>query len=460
MISIKKIIVPVVLLLFVLNACKVTQPFSTPVVKTDSLYRDVYGTDTTTIAQLSWKDVFSDTLLQKLINETIDNNLDLKIAYSRINEAEASFLQSKAAFYPSVSGSAGITLNSSSNSNVLGQNATAHAYTAEIGASWEADIWGKLKSSKHAALANLLQLQENGNAVISKLVADIALNYYHLLALDRELEVTRGTVQNWQSIVNIMKELKKADVVTSAAIVQSDAAKYATDATIPDIIQNIRETENMINFLAGKPAGPVARSSLDLQKGWTNINTGVPVQLLANRPDVKAAEQNVRYYFELTNVARTYFYPSVTIAASGGYLTNNVFSGPVSLIGNFVGGLVQPVFNQRINKTRLEIAKAQQQQALLNFQTSILSSGKEVSDALFSYQAAKDKQSIRSKQLINLQKSVAYTEELVKYGFANYTEVLNAQQNLLNGQLGEINDKQQELQSFVSLYNALGGGWK
>jgi outer membrane protein TolC len=296
--------------------------------------------------------------------------------------------------------------------------------------------------------------------VQTALVSSIAIDYYELLALDEQLSITERTVSNRQATVEVMKELKKGDVVTSAAVVQSEASRYSAEVTIPDIKRSIRETENQLNLLLGNPAGPVKRSVWNNQPVAAVLRTGVPAQLLANRPDVQAAEHNFRQYFELTNVARTYFYPSLSIGASGGYLTvHNLFS-PGSWVSSLAAGLTQPIFNQGINKARWQIAREQQEQALLNFERTLLTAGQEVSDALYAYQMATAKVTTRNNELMDLEKSVSYTQELVKYGFANYTEVLTAQQNLLSAQLNQVADYQQGLQAIVYLYRSLGGGWQ
>jgi NodT family efflux transporter outer membrane factor (OMF) lipoprotein len=377
-----------------------------------------------------------------------------------MREAEASYSQSRQALYPAVNAGASAAFAGASNQQRVGKTVTPQQYGAELTATWEADIWGKLRSSKRASLASLLQATANAQAVQTALVADIANTYYNLLALDKQLRITQQTVVNWQATVEVMKELKKADVVTSAAVVQSDASRYAAEVTIPDLKQSIRETENQLNLLLGRVPGPVTRSNIDVQQPAMLLKTGVPAQLLANRPDVAAAEYNLRYYFELTNVARTYFYPALTISASGGYTSYLSLTGPGSWVSNLLAGLTQPVFNQGLNKARLKIAQEQQQQAALGFRTAVLTAGQEVSNALYSYQTAMEKADSRRLQLQNLEKSVEYTQELVRYGFANYTEVLNAQQSLLSAQLQRINDHLQQLQAIVYLYRALGGGWK
>jgi NodT family efflux transporter outer membrane factor (OMF) lipoprotein len=430
------------------------------VVNTDSLFRDVATNDTNTIAHLHWNEIFTDTILQRLIKEGIDNNLNLQIAYTHTQQAQAYYLQSGAAFLPTLKATAGVTENKYSKTQSAVLSATQ--YQAGLSSSWEADIWGQLKSSKKANLANLLQTESAARAVQTNLVASIANYYYSLLALDQQLAITRQTVNNWDTTVQTMKALKEAASLTEAAVVQSEAQQYGAQVTIPDIIQNIKETENALSILIGHAPSGIIRGSLENQVTVSILQTGVPAQLLSNRPDVQQAEQNFRYYFELTNVARTYFYPALTITGSAGL---NTFSfgdlfRPGALAASIGGGLTQPIFNQRANKTRLEVSKSQQQEALLNFQNTLLTAGQEVSNALSLYETAAEKTSIRANQLSALQKSVEYTQELLKNGFANYTEIITARQSLLQAQLGQVNDRLQQLQAVVNLYNALGGGWK
>ena len=442
------------------TSCAVTKSYQAPVVGTQNLYRDSSSSDTSSMANLHWTEIFSDTLLQNLIQEGISQNLNLKIAYSRIQQSQAYFEQSRLAFLPNLSADA-TTLNGKLSSNSTTSTNT-HRYQVGVNASWEADLWGKYKSSKRAMLASLLQSEAYSRAVQTDLVAGIANYYYTLLGLDHELKITEQSVKNWIATVDMMKDLKTADVVTEAAVVQSEASRYAVDVTIPDLKQSIRQTENALSILLGRVPGPINRGVLFEQKPGTLLHTGVPAQLLSNRPDVQEAELNFRYNFELTNVARTYFYPSLIISASGGFSglsISNLFS-PTSLVGSIAGGLTQPIFNQGINRARLKVAEAGQQQALLSFQNILLTAGQQVSDDMSAYQSTLEKTNLRDSQIVNLQKAVEYTQLLVRYSSANYTEVLTAQQSLLSAQLNQVNDRLQQLQAIVNLYRDLGGGWK
>jgi len=301
------------------------------------------------------------------------------------------------------------------------------------------------------------------NAVITQLISDIASNYYSLLAYDAQLEVTIKTVENRSQDVSTMKLLKESDVVTGAAVVQSEANLYSAEVTIPDLKLNILEKENTLSILLGRNPGSIIRDSLNNQQLTDHLQAGVPSLLLTNRPDVQIAEYQLRYYFELTNLAKSYFYPSITITAEAGLSNESIqqIFSTSSVFWNFITGLSQPVLNQGINKQRLNVAKAQQEEYIANFKKTLLNAGQEVSNALYKYQVATEKIKIRSQQIIFLQKSVDFTKELLKYTVnTNYTDVLTSEQSLLEAQLNSINDKTQQLQAIIELYRSLGGGWK
>ena len=481
-------------------ACKVTQPYQRPAAATNNLsYRDTAdqspggsvaadtsGTlpaptpaggsvavpgpgpvspggpaDTASIATIPWKQLFGDTILQALIQEGISNNLDLKIAVARIKEAQANFRQSKAAFFPSLSANASASMQSTNNQGNSIQ--TNQSYQAYLGSSWEVDLWGHLKSASRAELASLLESYAYRAAVQTTLVSSIAADYYALLAYDQELKVTIATVANRKEDVTTTKALKEGDVLTGAAVMQSQAGVYSVAVTIPDVKENIRETENAICILLARNPGPINRDSLDEQKIDTDLKIGLPLQLLSNRPDVQEAEYQLRNSAELTNVARTYFYPALTLSAEGGVSSSSLsnFFNASALFGSLVGGLTQPIFNNGLNRQRLEVAKGVQEESYYDFQKALLTAGQEVSNALFDYKTASDKISIRAQELFFLQKAVDYTKELMKYNEnTNYTDVLTSEQNLLAAQLSAINDKLQQLQAVVTLYASLGGGWK
>lgn len=445
-----------------IGSCKVTRSYQATDVNTTNLFRDGYTSDTSTIANLRWNEVFTDTTLQRLIGEGIANNLDLQLAYTRIQQAEAYYQQSGAAFIPTLNSNAGITRSKFSAGQGFGARPSITSHQLGLSTSWEADIWGRLGSSRRANLASLLQSQAAARAVQTGVVGTIANFYFTLLALDQQLLITQQTVSNWDTTVTTMRALKEAARVTEAAVVQSEAQRYAAEVTIPDLKQRIRETENALSIVLGHAPTAMARGNLMEQVTSPMMNTGVPAQLLANRPDVQQAELGYRNAFELTNVARAAFYPALVITGSAGFASLTLLDilNPSSIAASIGAGLTQPIFNRRQNRTNLIVSQAQQQASLLDFKNTLLNAGQEVSNAISLSQTALEKVSIRTNQITALQLSVQYSQELLRNGFANYTEVIQARQSLLAAELGRVNDRLQQLQAVVDLYRALGGGAK
>lgn len=443
-----------------LFSCSTTRHFERETAQTEGLF-GIEATDSANMAGRPWQELFSDPNLVQLINEGLLNNPDLLMAVQRVQMAEAYFAQSRSSLLPGVNAQA--QTNYTRNPESVYPDGPREVSTYRLGAeaSWEVDLWGKLSSAKRAAYADLLATDAAEKAIQTRLIANIALTYYELAGLDAKLEITRQTVKNNIDLVETMEVLKESGRVTGAAVVQSEAARYAAEVTIPDLEQQIRETENALSYLLGRVPGPVERGALNTQTSSTLLQTGVPAQLLDNRPDVMQAEFAVMAAFEMTNNARAYFFPTLTLTASTGFASSELSEllDPSSFAANVVGGLTAPLFNRRGNRTRLEVAKAQQEEALLGLRSALLNAGQEVNNALGLYEASEKKMDLRQQQLEALEKSVEYSKELLNYGSATYTEVLNAQQSLLSAQLSNVNDHLQRLAAVVSLYRALGGGW-
>lgn len=449
------------LMLSLLLASCVTSKYETPNIIDNKLYRDSNSTDSTSIADISWKNYFQDSTLQSLIDEGLKNNYDLQIATARIKQTEANLSSAKLSQLPTLD--LGAQYTSSKLNDVQGNGITTHSdvFQLSASASWELDIWGKLNSNKKSALATYLQSEAYKRVVQTSLVANIASNYYSLLALDKQLEITNSTIELLKENVVTMQYLKDADITTGAAVEQSKALLYSTQVTVPDLEKSIREMENSICLLLGREPGRIERTTIAQQPIPTELKYGVPAQLLSKRPDVQMYEYAYRAAFENTNISKASLYPSLTITGAAGYSTlNNLdhFFDYSSLFANVVGGLTQPIFNQKKLRNQLKMNQAKQEEALINFKNSVLNAGNEVSNALFAYTSAKSKDMNRGLQVESLIKSVDYTKELLAYSNANYTEVLDAEENLLSAQLNQVNDKLQQLKASVDLYRALGGG--
>ncbi len=463
--SISKVMV-VTVMATTLQSCFVAKDYVRPELQeTEYLYRtDNLPQDSLSLADVSWKDMFTDTHLKQYIEEGLQNNLDIRVAMQQITAAEAYMKQGKAGYLPSLNGNASVTYQELSKNSQFGSffngSITQYALTADL--SWEADIWGKIRSNKRAGDASYLQSVAAHQAVKTQLVSAIATTYYQLLSLDAQLEVTDQTIANRESSVQTIMALKDAGQVNQVAVDQNVAQYNNAKALKVDLEAAIFKTENTLSLLLGKPAISIVRGSLNDQQLDAEIKLGVPSTLLSNRPDVIAAEYGLINAFEMTNVARSNFYPSLTLTATGGFqsLELDQWLNTNSLFATVVGGLAQPIFNQRKIRTQHEVAQAQQEQALLNFKKALLTAGNEVSNALYDYNAETEKYEYRNNEVEALRQAEANSEELLKNGYANYLDLLTARQSALSAELNTIDNKLQQLLSIVNLYEALGGGWQ
>ena len=450
-----------------LQSCFVAQDYVRPDLdaETQALYRtDNLPTDSVSIADVSWKNLFTDQYLQQYIEEGLQNNMDVRIALQQILAAQAYAKQGKAGYLPSVSVGANATHQELSENSQFGALFSGGIDTYDITAnlSWEADIWGKIRSNKRATQAAYLQSVAGHQAVKTQLISSIANTYYNLLALDAQLEVTKQTIVTRESGVKTIKALKDAGQVTQVAVDQNIAQYNSAKALQVDIEVAIFKTENTLSILLGKTPQTFERSSLDIQNIDQDIVLGVPATLLSNRPDVMAAEYGLINSFELSNVAKSNLYPSLTLTASGGLESLDVDNliNANSIFANIIGGITQPIFNQRKLKTQREVAFAQQEQALLRFKQTLLVAGSEVSNALYTYKSETKKFEFRKNEVEALRTAEANSNELLKNGYANYLDLLTARESALNAELNIINSQLQQLVSIVDLYEALGGGWR
>lgn len=456
----------VILMAFTLQSCFVAKDYERPqVIETQNLYRtDHLPTDSISMADVSWKTLFTDSHLNQYIEEGLENNIDIRVALQQIIAAEAYYKQGKAGYLPSLNAKASITHQELARNSQFGSffNGSLDQYELAGSLSWEADIWGKIRSNKRASQANYLKTVAAHQAVKTQLVSSIAATYYQLLALDAQLVITKKTIENRESGVETIQALKDAGQVNQVAVDQNIAQYNNARALQVDLEAAIFRTENTLSILLGKAPQHFERSGLDVQAINSDLRLGVPVTLLRNRPDVMAAEYGLIESFELTNVARSNFYPSLTLTGSGGFqsLELDKLISTNSLFANLVGGLAQPIFNQRRIKTQHEVAIAQQEQALLNFKRSILVAGNEVSNALYAYTAETKKFEFRQNEVEALRNAERNSEELLINGYANYLDLLTARQSELSAELNVIDSKLQQLLSVVNLYEALGGGWK
>lgn len=457
-----------VAILAAVSSCMARKEYERPQnVVDEKLFRtDMLPSDSTNIANVSWKEIFTDPILQQHITKALENNLDIRIALQSITSAEAYLKQSKAAYMPTLTVGPGYTFQTQSLNTQTGQLFGQRRYinqldlTASVG--FEADLWGKLKAQEKAQMATYLGTVAAHKSVKSDLVASIASSYYQLLTFDDQKRIITETIAVREKNLETTKALKASGTLTEVAVQQSEALVFNAKSLLIDIDTQIQLLENTMSLLMGEPSHTIERSTLKSQHVPIDLKLGYPAQLLANRPDVMRAEYTLMNAFELTNAAKAQFYPTLKITGNGGLQSmdiDHLFSVN-SLFASVVGGLAQPILNKRTIKTNYEVSLANQETAYLNFRKTVLTAGKEVSDAIRVFSVQNSFIELKQKELESYKKSVDYSQELVNYGMANYLEVLNASVNSLNAELNISNAQYSKMKASVELYQALGGGWK
>lgn len=440
----------------ILSGCSVYRKYDRPEIAAPESYRGVNTTDTTTLASLSWRELFTDLQLQCLIDSAIANNTDLSVARLKVKETEAALLNARLSYLPAVG------LNAEGGLSKF-DGTTAKTYTLGANASWEIDIYGKMTNAKRGAVAALEGSEAYRQAVQSQLVATVAESYYTLSMLDAQLKVNEETLETWRKTVRTMEALKKAGMSNEAAVLQSKANVLSLESAQLALKKSIAETENSLYALVGMTGYPeISRGVLTGASFPETLSTGVPLQLLGNRPDVRQAERNLAQAFYATNSARAAFYPSLTLSGTLGWTNNGggIVANPGQWLLNAIGSLTQPLFNRGANIANLRIAEAQQEEAKLMFRQSLLDAGKEVNDALTAWQTANGQIVIADNQVETLKEAVRKTELLMRHSPTTYLEVLTAQQSLLNAELTALQSRFDRIRSIISLYHALGGGTK
>lgn len=443
-----------------LSSCHIYKSYDRPEdITVAGLYRDTLAggdtlaADTANFGNLPWKEVFTDTRLQALIGQALANNANLRSAALNVKQAQAALMSARLAYAPTLALSPQGTVTS------WDKGKATQTYSLPVTASWQIDLFGQLLNPKRKAQVSLKQTQFYEQAVQTQVIANVANMYYTLLMLDRQLQISEATCDILKRNLETVEAMKDAAMATSAAVEQSRTAYAQVMASLPDIRQSIRETENALCLMLNQPAQSIARGTLEEQQLPSEFATGVPLQLLSNRPDVKAAEMSLAACYYDTNSARAAFYPQITLSGSAGWTNNyGAIFNPGKLLASAIGSLTQPLFYRGANIARLKQAKAQEEQAKIQFQTTLLQAGNEVSNALYQYQTASDKAVSRRIQVNSSRKAAEDTKELFNLGTSTYLEVLSAEQSYLSAQLSEVADTFDRMQSVISLYQALGGG--
>jgi len=462
-----------ILVLAVLSACKVSKDVETPKPALPETFRNAVTTgDTSSIADIQWKNFFTEATLQKLIDSAIVKNYDMQIAVKNIEESQLLFKQVKWNYVPQVD--LNVTANSQrpSDNSLTGLSiaqyniGTKHVedYSANLALSWEADIWGKIHNQQRSALAAYLQTQEAKKAIQTNIVASVSQGYYNLLMLDAQLDIAQKNVKLNDSTLRIIKLQYDAGQVTSLAVQQADAQKQAAEQLVPQFEQNITIQENALRILTGElPDKIVRNSTLDAMVIPTNVATGVPSAIVSRRPDVKSAELALVIANSKVGISKAQMYPALRITAQGGvnsFKASNWFNIPASLFGVVAGSVVQPLLDHKQLKTDYQVAQVDREKTVLQFRQSVLNAVGEVSDALVKIDKLKSQQAIAANRVNTLQQATKNANLLFKNGLATYLEVITAQGNVLQSELELASIKRDELSAVSDLYRSLGGGWK
>lgn len=446
-----------------LSSCHIYKTYDRPKdISTAGLYRDTVSVndtlaaDTANFGNLPWREVFTDPQLQALIEQALQSSPDIRSAAEKVKQAQAPLMVAKLAFAPS------LTLSPQGTISSFDHKAATRSYSLPVTAGWQIDLFGQLLNPKRYAQATFEQTKAYEQAVHSQIIAGIANMYYTLLMLDRQLEISEQTADILKRNTETMQAMMDAALynMNASGVEQSRAAYAQVMASLPNIRRSIRETENALSVLLGQAPQTIKRGVLENQLLPTEFSAGVPIQLLSNRPDVRAAEKALAAAYYDTNTARSAFYPKITLSGSAGWTNSagGAILNPANFLASAIGSLTQPIFQNGVNIAKLKIAKAQQEQAKIQFEQALLSAGSEVSNALYQYQSATETAASRTVQVNSSKNAADYTKELFNLGTSTYLEVLSAEQAYLSAQISEVSDTFDRMQAVVSLYQALGGG--
>ncbi len=454
------------LLMFIsLGACGVTHEYKKPDVALPGSYRgtfpDAAVSADSAIALLPYRSFFADATLRALIDTAVVNNIDLQVGLKNIDMARQTLNSAQLGLLPALSIGVQNTRTTPSDNGV---QTTRQDYVASASASWEADIWGKIRSRKKSALASYLKTGEAAKAVRTRLVADVASGYYNLLMLDSQLDISRKNLALADTTLKMIGFQYTAGQVTSLAVQQQEASRQSIALSIPLIEQKMAVQENALSTLCGRMPGTVNRDkSFFSAKVTDDLPLGIPSTLLQNRPDVRAAELAVRVAHADMGEAKANLYPAFTVMATGGLdalKSTDWFSTPGSLFSYLQGGVLQPVFQRGQLKAKFEQSKIKREQSELEFKQSLLKAVEEVSNALVQLEKIKAQEVIAEERVATLHHAVANSSMLFQSGMATWLEVIVAQTNALQAELSLADIRRQHHSVKAELYRSLGGGWR
>lgn len=442
-----------------LTSCGLYKNYERPDdIRTDGLYGAAQvGTDSPGLGAKAWREFFTDPTLQALIEKGLSQNASLKQVDLQIQEAQDYLMVSKLAYIPSLAVAPQGQLSSRDWKSPL------KFYTLPVSASWQIGSLGSLRNAKKSAQVMLEQSKVARQAVQQSLVANIANLYYTLCMLDAQLATSEVTAKNWRESVEMTKKLMAAGRSNKAAVAQTEANCLNIEASVLDLHEAIQQAENALCTMLGEAPHHIERGSLEAFQAPAVIETGVPMAMLQNRPDVKQAELKLASAFYSLNSAKASFYPSLSISGTLGYTNNGstIELDPAIWIWNALASLTQPIFQNGRLVAQKRVAEKEQEIAKIAFQQSLIAAGNEVNTAMTALQTAEAKKALITQQISALEDAVQATEALYKDNVSrqvNYLNVLTAQTGLLSAQLGQISNQFATIQATINLYQALGGG--
>ncbi len=444
----------------------------------DAPLPDSFGTssDPNNSATVEWKEVFKDPNLLALIDTALKNNQELNIFLQEIEVAKNEVLTRSGAYLPFVDlgGAAGLDKTADfTRSGAVEQNLPISPGKAFPGrlpnfivgarASWEIDIWHKLRDAEKSAISRFIATQEGQRFLVTNLISEVANSYYELRAFDSQLEIVKQNVAIQTNALDTIRLEKDAARVTELAVRRFEAQLLKTESLQYDLQQKIFERENKLNFLLGRFPQPVQRVGEAFVSSMPQmISAGIPSQLLENRPDIRQAELEITAAELDTKVARAAFYPSLNLSAEVGYEAyrlGKILQTPESLLYSIAGGLTGPLINRRAITADLYTANARQIQAAFNYERTVLNAFVESTNQISNIKNLESSVSLRMKQVEALTSSIGIANTLFTSARADYTEVLLTQREAIESKFELIEAKMRQMQAVVNLYRALGGGW-
>lgn len=480
-----KILLLVLLTVALASGCKIGQKYQQPDLALPDKFRGEWTSlpDDSAFYTIKWRDLFNDPLLVELIDSGLANNFDMRIALKNIEIANRNLFDNKFEYLPSVSANLA-TINrqyrsedfySSPSSKWYAENGKTppenlYTYQSQFASGlnfgWEIDIWGRISNQKDLLKADWLNTHEAKNAIQTKLIADISTGYFNLLKLDAQIEVAKRNLRLNDSTLNIIRLQFEAGEITALAVQQTEAQRLVAASLVPELEKAMILQENALRMLVGElPQGIIRANTLSdkIIKFKNDISLGSPLDIIRNRSDIRSAEFELIKANAAVNLTQIMRYPKLNLSGVFGVnamLPQNWFNIPGSLLGGVIGELSTPLFSNNKLKNKYEVAKLERDKTEVNFQREVMEAVAEVSNTITSIEKQEEQLALAKRSVSNSRLAVKNASLLFKSGYATYLEVITAQSNALKTELELVELEQRQLNSFVKLYRALGGGWQ